>query len=216
MPNEDAPPNAPEYYQISLHGEEGDYPSLIDISSFLYDFNLLYEFSRLIVDPRYGDYRFSRYSGYRNARRIYPGDRLLVESLLVESPIALTVAVVLTVPSAAAIWALTQAFERIANFRINRDILRIQRDTAGIQRDILELQRDNLRRASASADASALLRLPETDQAFREQTRIREADYYFGRVEEHLRRGPVHIKEAEITAIRELPAKHNSSGDVRS
>jgi hypothetical protein len=216
MPNENAPTNAQGYYQISLRGDEGDYPSLSDISSFLYDFNLLYEFSRLIVDPRYGDYRFTRFSGYRNAKRLIPKDQLLVEGLSVESPIALTVAVVLTIPSAAAIWALTQAFERIANFRINRDILRIQRDTAGIQRDILELQRDNLRRESALADSSALLRLPETDEAFREQTRIREADYYFGRVEEHLQRGTVQIKKMEITSIDELPPKHNSSRDERS
>ena len=216
MPNENAPTNAQGYYQISLRGDEGDYPSLIDISSFLYEFNLLYEFTRLIVDPRYGDYIFSRFSGYRNAKRVVPEDQLLVEHLRVESPIALTVAVVLTIPSAAAIWALTQAFERIANFRINRDILRIQRDASCIQRDILELQRDNLRRESASADASALLRFPETDEAFREQIRSRDAEHYFRRVEEHLQRGPVQVKKMEIASVSELPAKDNSGGDVRS
>src|SRR3989442_11733767 len=101
------------YFQIALLGKEDDYPSLIDISSFLYDFNLLYEFSRIVVDPRYAGYRFSRYSTYRNARRISSADRLEIERLRVESPIEL-ITIVAAVPVAAgALWVLVQSFERI-------------------------------------------------------------------------------------------------------
>src|SRR5271169_907439 len=116
------------YFRIALSGEEGDYPALIDISSYLYDFNLLYEFSRLVVDPKYEGYKFSRFTGYRNAKRVLPDDRLEIESLRIESPIEL-VTIIAAVPAAAmTLWVLAQAFEKIANFRINRDILKLQRD----------------------------------------------------------------------------------------
>ena len=39
------------YFEMRLRGREDDYPTLLEISSFLYDFNLIYEFSRLATDP---------------------------------------------------------------------------------------------------------------------------------------------------------------------
>jgi hypothetical protein len=181
------------YFQIAVRGEEGDYPALIDISSFLYDFNLLYEFARIVVDPRYARYKFSNRSGYRNARRIDWEDRLEVETLRVESPIAL-IAVVAAVPAAATtLWALTQAVEKLANFRINRQILKLQRD-----RLLAEAPKDS---------DSVLPEMSESDATFREQVRIREADYNFDRVEQHLQQNPVRVREIEITHVRELPAK---------
>ena len=190
------------YFRIALSGEEGDYPALIDISSYLYDFNLLYEFSRLVVDPKYEGYKFSRFSGYRNAERILPDDRLEIESLRIESPIAM-ITIVLALPAAAgALWAFTQAFEKIANFRINRDILK--------------LQRENLRKELPATPTSVPPEMPDSDATFREQLRIREADYYFGRVERHLHDSAVRVKEIEITHVRELPAKRDSNTKAKS
>jgi hypothetical protein len=186
------------YFRIALRGEEGDYPALINISSYLYDINLLYEFSRLVVDPIYQGYKFSRFSGYRNAKRLLPDDRLELESLRIESPIAM-IAIVVALPAAAgALWAFTQAFEKIANFNINRDILK--------------LQRENLRKELQATPAILPPKLPDTDEAFRERLHSREADYYFGRVEQHLRDNLVRVKEIEVTHVRELPAKRDLNG----
>ena len=52
--------------------------------------------------------------------------------------------------------------------------------------------------------------LPESDEAFREQLRIREADYYFGRVEQHIHDSQVRVKEIEITHVRVLNQKRRS------
>jgi hypothetical protein len=189
------------YFQIRLRGEEGGYPALIDISSFLYDFNLLYEFSRLVVDPKYVEYKFSRFSSYRNAQRLSSEDRLGVESLHVGSPIEI-LAIVLAMPSSAgALWAFTQVFEKIANFRINRDILKLQREKLK-----KELQ------APPVQPPAAL----DTYDGFREQLHTREADYYFGRVEKHLRESAVHVTEFEIGHIRELSREHNSDTKAKS
>jgi integrase len=47
------------HFRIRIAGPDVSYPSLLDVSSFLYDFNLLYEITRLATDPRYSDFRFS-------------------------------------------------------------------------------------------------------------------------------------------------------------
>lgn len=178
------------------------FPAVTDISYLLYDFNLLYEFSRIIVDPKYEGYKFSRYSGYRNAKRVLPDDRLEVETLRVESPFLLT-AILIAAPAAiGALWVLTQTLEKIVNFPINRDILK--------------LQRDKLRRELQSPDADVSSAPPESETRLREQLRIREAEYYFGRVEEHLRASPIRVREIEITHVSELPAKNRTRGNKNS
>ncbi len=181
------------YFRITLRGDESDYPAVSDISSFLYDFNLLYEFSRVVVDPAYEGYRFSRYSGYRNAKRVSLDDRLEIESLRIGSPIWLIMIVAAAPAAAMTLWVMTQTFDKIANFRLNREILK--------------LQRDKLKRELWAAPGNAPAELPESEVSFREQLHAREADYYFGRVEQHLQESPVRIKEIDITYVRELPKK---------
>jgi hypothetical protein len=179
-----------------LRGEENAYPALIDISSFLYDFNLLYEYSRLIADPKYGRYKFTRFSAYRNGKRVWPDDRLEVESLRLESPLLL-LAIIAAVPAgAAALLALTQAVEKIANFSLNRELLK--------------LQVEKLRKELDSAPASVPWEALESDSAFEEQLHIREADYYFDRVRRHQEESSIRIKELEITYVRELPPKQRT------
>lgn len=105
--------------------ENGDYPSFSDISYFLQDLNLLYEYLRMREDARYEGFRFDRFFVYRNRRRIDPRDRLIVQSLTKESPLTI-MAVVVAVPSAAAtIWALAQFVEMVYNAPLKRRILKL-------------------------------------------------------------------------------------------
>jgi hypothetical protein len=181
------------YFELTVRGAEREYPALIDVTSFLYDWNLLYEFSRIVVDPRYADFKFSRFSAYRGAKRIRAEDRLEVQRLRVESPIEL-ITIVAAVPAAATtLWVMTQLFEKIVNFPLNRKLL--------------ELQRDKLRRELHAGHDNVQADLPESDATFRERLRIREADHYFNRVERHLNDSPVRVKELEITRVWKLPAK---------
>lgn len=182
------------YFRLTLRGDEGGYPALNDISAFLYDFNLLYEFSRVVVDPKYGRVKLSRFSGYRNRKQLFPEDRLEIESLRIESPIALVAIVAAGPVVAATLWALTQTMEKIVKFSLNRDILKLQRD---------KLKRE----LETSAPSSVAPSLPESDAGFREQPHVREADRYFDRVGRRLEESSVHVKEIEITHVRELPSK---------
>lgn len=184
------------YFRIALRSEEADYPALIDVASFVYDFNLLYEFSRIIADPKYSDYRFSRYSAYRNARRLRTDDRLEIERLYLASPFELITVVAAAPATAAALWVFVQTLEKVVNFPINRDILK--------------LQREKLRRELESPDADVPSQMPDSDTAFGEAIRVREAEEHFDRVVRHLQEGHVHVREIDVTHVPELPVKRDS------
>jgi hypothetical protein len=183
------PANEIGYFQIRLRGREDDYPPLLDVSSFLYDFNLIYEFSRLGSDPKYSLYSFSQFSWNRNARRLANDDRLRVVSLRHESPLALIV-VVAAVPSAVgAIWGVIQIVEKMANWPLNREILKLQRD---------KLRKD----LAPSIGLSS-----EFDDTFRQQLQVRGATHYYDRTGQRLESSPVKITEFDVTIIRSLPPK---------
>ncbi len=182
------------FFRIELRASEtDDYPTFSDIDYFLHDLNLLYEFSRVIVDPKYKDYRFSRFFAYRNRRRVEPDDQLRVQRLSHESPLEIA-AVVIAGPSAATtIWILIQTFEKIANFSLNRDILK--------------LTREKLRRELATHTTGSERVLEPDYDRFTEQVHIREAEYIYDKIEQHLGESPIRIRDVEATYIRELPPK---------
>src|SRR5882762_662696 len=88
----DLPHDFGPVFRLSLVAEESDrLPLFADTAFFLNDVNLLYEFSWLIVDPDYKNYHFSRLSEDRP--HLLRDDKLIVESLAQESPIAFTVVI---------------------------------------------------------------------------------------------------------------------------
>ena len=182
------------FFQIELRASEGDdYPTFSDINYFLHDLNLFYEFSRVIVDPKYRDYRFSRFFAYRNRQRIEPDDQLRIQRLAQESPLEIA-AIVAAGPSAATtIWILIQAFEKIANYSLSRDILK--------------LTREKLRRELAGPGTPTDGAPEITYDRFTEQVHIREAEYTYGKIEQHLNDSPIRIREIEVKYVRELPPK---------
>ena len=87
-----------------------------------------------------------------------------------------------------------QIFEKIANFSLNREILK--------------LNRDKLRRELAQPLGQGQADIRElTEDSFRQQVHIREAEYIYDRIENHLRDNPIRIREIEVAYVRELPKK---------
>ena len=216
MTDDDAQQENPEYYRIALRGEEGDYPALSDVALFLYHFNVLYDFSRLLVDPKYAEFKFAANSANRNFKRVEPGDRLAIESLRVQSPIALTVVILATPASAAALWVLTQAFEKIVNFPINRKNLKLQNESLELGNEKTKLESDKLRRELDSSAAHVPASLAESDGSFVSLLHIRNAAKPFGLVMEKLESSEIRIREFEITRVHTLPDKSRLSGDGNS
>lgn len=180
------------FFQLELRvNDTDDYPIFSDLNYFLLDLDLLYEFSRVMVDPKYAEYRFSRFFMYRNRRRVEPDDQLRIQRLTQESPLQL-VAVVAAIPAAAtAIWVVVQTWEKIANFQLNRDILKLNRE---------KLRRELARPADAMAEVNY--------EQFVERVRMREAEYMYDRIEHHVAQNPIRIREIDVTYVRELPPKN--------
>jgi hypothetical protein len=87
---------------------------LIDISGFLYNFNLVYEIARLATDRTYDRYAFSSASFYARGRPLRPDDRLRVVRLATESPLDLVAYLPAVLPAAGAVFAVTFAVTRVA------------------------------------------------------------------------------------------------------
>lgn len=67
--------------EIVIRGTDAPDPTLLDVTSFLYDLNLVYEIGRLATDPRYEDYQFSPYTLFRDGRPLRYNERLIVQKL---------------------------------------------------------------------------------------------------------------------------------------
>lgn len=182
------------YFRIHLTGSEESFPSLLDISSFLYDLNLLYEISRLATDPKYHDFSFSNSVFYRRGRPLADRDRLYVESLSHGSPIAIVAVVTAVAAGIGSILGIIQIVEKVANARLNRRKL---------MAEVERLESGN-REATQSPDLQ-----PQGEEDFRKVLRIREAEHFYDNVAGRLERSSVRIRELEIEVVQSNPKKES-------
>lgn len=105
---------------------EEDTPFLLDVSSLLYDFELLHDLSLILCREDYRDYRFSRYFFYRNGRPIKKDHKVRVARIVKESPITVELILTGVSLSSGALWVLLQAIEKIQNWRLNREKLELE------------------------------------------------------------------------------------------
>ena len=116
------------FFRLELQASSDDFPALIDTSTFLYDFNLIYELARLTVDPEWDGLVVDEDAWSRDGRPLHEFERLHVVSLRQGSPLELVAVVTAAAGASAALWALVQVVEKLSNWRLNRDILRMQRE----------------------------------------------------------------------------------------
>ncbi|HEV2379018.1 MAG TPA: hypothetical protein VG206_04400 [Terriglobia bacterium] len=186
------------YFRIRIVGSEDSFPSLLDLSSFLFDFNLLYEITRLATDVRYHDFRFSNYALFRKGRPLKAGDRLHVEELVAKSPLVLVTDLTIAAGAIGALWGVVQIAEKIVNAPLNRRKLKAE---------VEKLERENqfAPGISSASDGDDSVESPE---GVRTILRSREAEHYYDNVAGRLQRSSVRIKEFEIEVVprrRKLP-----------
>lgn len=122
--------------KLKLVFHEEKKPYLLDISSLLYDFELLHDLCLMISAEDYSDYGFGRYFWYRNGRPIKEYHKLRAVRIAKESP--LTVELLLTgmVAIPTSLWLLIQAIEKISNLKMNRKKLRMEIEKLQLDIDI--------------------------------------------------------------------------------
>jgi len=185
------------YIEITVRGEEEKYPLLADVNSFLYDFNLLYEFARIGSDPAHNKHNLSQYSWRRNARRIDQSDQLRVVRLRHESPLLLVTVIPAVAAAIGGLWVMVQTTEKITNWSINREMLKLQRDKLRLEVAALERSTQELPHAELPGPMVAKVRNDDV-QVFLNNTANR------------LQLNPVRITEFDFKLIRRLPSQTDS------
>lgn len=196
MPALDA--NEP-YFWIRLRCDDDGLPRLLDLYTFFYDFNRVYELSRIATDPNYEEMQVDDLPGWREGPVpvLRDRDRLRVEFLRKESPLEFAV-VVAAVPAAiGAIWGVVQIVEKLVNFRLNRRKL---------QEEIRKLERENGSWSPAElpeSDPHSATVLYQNRRLLNERLRDRDVGRFYDHAGERLLRANVQIVEVEIEVRRQ-------------
>ena len=185
------------HFLIRVQGQAEDYPPLIDVSSFLWDFNQAYEISRVATDQRYAPFVSSE--GPRDPRgMIEDEDRLQVVALNENSPLVLLAIVAATPAAVGAIWGLVQIVDKITNWPLNRQILKLQRDKL----------RSELQRSEYPIQEF------EKPEQFRQHLRDHEVSHLYDHVAGRLEFGKIRVTDFEITLLDDFPRNQRGT-DVK-
>jgi len=139
---------------------------LLDISSLLYDFELLHDYSLLIRAQEYTEYKFSQRFWYRNGRPLKRYHRLRAVKIIKESPLTVELILAGVAVSSGALWTIFQIAYRVVNWKLNRE--KLEREVEKLRREIgkapLEEEKTRLdldeviRRSRASGVENSLVR----------------------------------------------------------
>jgi hypothetical protein len=115
--------DGPEFLRV-VWRERADHPLLVrDVVGAVWNVDLLYDFTLLLLNPRYSQVSFTE-PATELLQQIEPDDRLGLIVLEHHSPLLFIAAIPLVAAGAAAVWALTQSFEKIANLGLKRRLLK--------------------------------------------------------------------------------------------
>jgi len=109
--------------KLGLEFREDKQPFLLDISSLLYDFELLHDFAVILAYKEYFDYSLSqRFFWLRKGRPIKTEHRLKSSKIIKKSPLIIE----LVIGAVGAIWILIQAMDKVSSWKLNRKKLRLE------------------------------------------------------------------------------------------
>lgn len=136
--------------RMRLVFREARTPYLLDISSLLYDFELMHDFCLLLYEEEYSDYRFSNFFWFRKGRPIASTHRLRAAKIIKESPLTVELIVSGALLTSGALWALLKIIDEISNreFRREKQKLELEKLKIEVEKARLELEeRMDTRRA---------------------------------------------------------------------
>ena len=210
------PANDTRSYQLKLIADERQiYPALADINYFLHDLNLLYEFTRVITDPKYAEFRLTRFFEYRNRERIERGDQLRVQRISKESPLEITLIVTAVGLTATLMGGLAPFAEFIRSIYLLPIDLKItgvdlQLKQVDLQLKNADLRLKELEARKLEAEVRHLERSAEISKSDRARVRHEIRTSYealYKKLQKRLRRNPIRVRDIGIAELPRLPER---------
>jgi hypothetical protein len=142
-------------------------PYLLNISSLLYDIELLHDFSLLLSEgggqtrlpiPKYCSYEFPRSFWYRNGRPIYHQHKIRIAEITKGSPFTVELVFAGITVASGAFWLMLQALEKIQNWKINRKKLKLEVDHLSLKIAMEEFELEEEIRAREKREAGTRAR----------------------------------------------------------
>ena len=191
-----------QYLRLRITGDEEPFPTLLDISSFLYDVNLLYEFLRLSLDPGHGEFTFSQYAFYRRGRPLREVEQLHIQSLQLGSPIAILAVLADIGAAVAALGGLVAIVQNVYNAPLNRRKLAAE---------VEKLEREN-----RPASREELVKAFEDLEGLRRRLAARESEQLIQGIERRLETSAVRIKDIDIEVVTSRELQAHTSDEARN
>lgn len=139
----------PESIQIYVSGTESKH-TLLEFSRLLYHLDLVYEISRLAVDPKYRRYRFPEHTFRRFVSPLETNDQMILTRVRRESPWELAVLlhdpIALLTGGLGALWLFVQCLEKLSTLGLNRRKLKMEIEK-------LQMEADKVRISSAETSS---------------------------------------------------------------
>ena len=175
-------------YLLRLEFTEEKEPYLLDVSSMLYDLGLAHDLSVLLSQPEYESYRFTRYFWFRNNRPIKRSHRIRTVRISKQSPLLLEV----VIPMLGAILILIQIFEKVSNWKLNREKL--------------ELEVKKLRAEEQARKDQMIERYAEQLDAYLDE---RDAQKIGERIIQRFEKNPILLTDLHIKTRESSPKEHS-------
>jgi hypothetical protein len=191
-----------QYLRLRITGDEESFPTLLDISSFLYDVNLLYEFLRLSLDPAHERFTFSQYAFYRRGRPLSEVEQLHIQSLRLGSPIDVVTVVAVIGGAIGAFAGLVAIIQNLHNAPLNRRKLAAE---------VEKLEREN-----RVASREEILRAFEDLEGLGRRLGARESEHLVQGITRRLASSPVRIEKIDVEVVTSQELERHESDDSTS
>jgi hypothetical protein len=131
--------------KMYMQFQEDGHLTALDFSSFVFDFNLLYDAIAIDSLEDYDEYDFNIGFWKRNGRRTIPEHRLYFERIRHESPLEFVTILTVAVLSSGFIWTLVQVIDKVSNWDLNREKLALEVSKLRTDDELRKLEATNLK-----------------------------------------------------------------------
>ena len=173
-----------KYLKLKLTFSNDKQPYLLDISSLFYDFELLHDLLLIIYAEEYRFYKFDRWFWFRRGRPIKEEHQIKILRIQKESPLTIEIIVGIIVGLSGALWALVQTFEKISNWRLNKEKLKLEIENLKREVDLKDYERQRV------------------GLELQEKLLGRQAQDQYNALVKRLEKSPFKLKDMEISGCR--------------